>query len=380
MRIGGRERIVELLSMGIDRARFESEVLCLDYGGFLADRVRASGISVDLLPRRPGFLDLPLLGRLVRHFRKHPTGIIHAHGITATIYGALAGRACGVPVIATEHGQRLDARLHDRLLHGFAARLVTQHVAVSEALKRVLKQQHLAASNLVVIPNGIEPPQAVDPHSARAALGLSRNAFVVGCVARLAPVKNHEMLLTAWPAVQRVLPDAVLLLVGDGPQRRHLEAFARRECRSESVRFLGERPDISIVFGALDVHVLTSRFEAMSVTLLEAASCGVPSVATNVGGNSEIIEHGRTGILVPPSDPSAIASALVVLGRRPDRRLELGGAASRSFRARFTVHAMVRRYEELYESIHSSRGMAASDVLEADEEDARGSAPTAARA
>ncbi len=348
--------MVQTLALTLDRSRWQPEVLCLDSRGDLAAPLVVAGIPVDVESRAPGFLDLRLMARLARRLGDHPPAILHTHGTTAMIYGAVAARMAGrVPVIATEHGRRgFVVGFHDRLLHEVTATLVDRHVAVSHDLRRELSWRE--KSRIVTIPNGIATPPSFDRASARLDLGFPAQSVIVGCVARLDAVKNHRLLLEAWRRARRRLPaGSLLLLVGDGPERVSLERWVAERIPDDSVRFLGTRPDAALIFAALDINVLSSHFEALSMTLLEASAAAVPSIATNVGGNREVVDDGRTGFLVAPGDPSMLADAILTLVRQPEEAARMGAAARRVFEERFTSDVMARRYEALYDECSARR-------------------------
>ena len=146
-----------------------------------------------------------------------------------------------------------------------------------------------------------------------------------------------------------VIPQAQLTIVGDGPEREQLERTAARLGCADRVRWRGSiaREDVRAALWAADVFCLPSRFESMSYTLLEAMACGVACVATQVGGNADLIRDGETGILVPPNDPAALAEAMLLLGRTPRERMRLAEAAQRAARA-YSLETMLERSLALY--------------------------------
>lgn len=337
---------MEILALEIDRARFLPEVVCFDGLGPSCESLTAAGIPVRLLRRRGRILDLHLVTRLSALFRETAETVVHAHGTSSLIYAGLAGALARRPVIATEHGRRFIAdKAHDRVLARVATSLLHRHVAVSGALRGEIHTSR-RCGDVVVVPNGVRAPDPMDRCVLRRQLGIPADSFVAGCVARFVPVKNHRLLLEAWQLIARKVPHAVLLLIGDGPGRRAIETAASKDGVS-SIRFLGERADARRLMMVFDLNILPSTFEAMSMTLLEASSCGVPSVATAVGGNPEIILDGETGVLVP-CDATALAGAVISLACDPARRSILGQRARQRLRAEFSVEVMVRRYERLY--------------------------------
>lgn len=361
---GGLERMVTSLATGLDRSAFHPQVELFDALGPLEAIFTRAGIPVRLDRRRRGYLDPLLIRRLARRWRREGVGVVHAHNTTAMVYASLAGRLAGIPVVYTEHGpsgRRFPHPMHDRLLHKLAARFVRRAAVVARWLGDALvKWEGFPPEQVVFVPNGIDPAPFREPlgerSAVRASLGIPFAGPVAGCVARLDPVKNHRLLLRAWRTVVALHPQATLLLAGDGPEREPLRRLADSLGLSGRVRFLGDRSDVPRLLRAMDFHVLASRSEGTSLTLLEAMAASRASIATAVGGTPDVIEHGRTGWLVPPGDGAALATAILALCAEPGRALAMGLAASEEFDRRFTLDSMVRRYESIYRECAAARG------------------------
>jgi glycosyltransferase involved in cell wall biosynthesis len=174
---------------------------------------------------------------------------------------------------------------------------------------------------------------------------------VIGAVSRLAWKKGVSHLLDAVPSLLEAVPEVTVLLVGDGPLRGDLEAQAARLGVAGRVLFLGPRRDASTLLPAFDVLVLPSVVEGMSNTLLEAMAARLPVVATDVGGNPEVVVDGETGFLVPPGDPGRLAAATLKLLQAPEMARDMGAAGRRRVEAHYRADAMVRRIEGLYDGL-----------------------------
>jgi len=185
----------------------------------------------------------------------------------------------------------------------------------------------------------------------RGELDIPPGAFLMGIVGRLDPIKNHETLFRAFGTLRERLPDVHLLVIGDGPERKRLEALA-----GDGVFFLGNRLDVPEILRTLDVFVLSSRNEGISKTILEAMATAVPVVATHVGGNPELVEHGRTGFLVEPGDFQAMASAILRYADNPELRIAHGQTGRKRVLENFTIEKMVRSYEEVYRRVAKMQG------------------------
>jgi glycosyltransferase involved in cell wall biosynthesis len=355
MNVGGPAAIVTELLTHLD---LDIHLLVGDVEAGEADYVelRAPSLPVTHIPGlgrtvRPTD-DLRALGSLVGHLRRLRPDIVQTHTAKA---GAL-GRAAAVTA-------RVPARVHTfhgHLLHGYFSKNMTRSIVLAErALARVtdrivavgesVRAELLGAgigrpTQYTVIPPGVtlpNPPPGRE--AARQVLGLPATGPVVVYVARLTGIKRPDRMID----VARALPEVSFVVAGDGP----LQAEMRTDAPA-NVRFLGWRSDIENVYSAADVVLLTSDNEGMPVTLIEAALCGVPAVATNVGSTGEVVLDGRTGWIVP-TDASALADAVRRLLLNETQRLEMGAAAQRWADEAFGVRAMAEAHRTLYESLMS---------------------------
>jgi glycosyltransferase involved in cell wall biosynthesis len=182
-------------------------------------------------------------------------------------------------------------------------------------------------------------------------LDISPDAKIIGIVARLDSIKNHRCLIKAMKKVAARFPDALLLVIGDGPLRTELEELVSFVRLNNNIKFLGTRNDIPRLLSVLDIFVLCSLSEGLPLTILEAMAAGKPIVATDVGGIPEIIKDGIDGIIIPSDDSDRLAEAISELLRDKRKRHEMGAKARMKFEEKFTIQTMVKSYEELYESL-----------------------------
>jgi glycosyltransferase involved in cell wall biosynthesis len=361
---GGAEMVVSRLASHVDPTRFHPTV-GLFHSGFLAELCRQAGVRTRLVPIR-GALDVGWFRRAWRVVREERVALIHAHEFTANTYGTAVARLAGVPLIATVHGKSYyPERLKRRVAYRLVSRMSTM-VAVSHDLKRFIVQQlGIAPDRIRVIHNGVEPhvPIPLDEvERYRAELGLQRGERVVGTVASLYPVKGHTYLLEAVGAVLEACPRTTFLLIGQGELHRSLEAEARSRGYGERVRFLGFRPDVSALLDLMDVFALPSLSEGLSIAVLEAMAAGKPVVATDVGGNGELVVDGETGFLVPARDADALAGAVIRLLKDAGRAAEFGRRGRRRAREHFSLSAMSNEYARLYEHCLGARARMPEDV------------------
>jgi sugar transferase (PEP-CTERM/EpsH1 system associated) len=362
---GGLENGVVNVVNRLDPGRFRSSVTCLKEAGAFAARLRGPDIAVHAMGLKPGNdLGLPL--RLARLFRETRTDVVHTRNAEAFFYGVLGARLAGVRrVIHSEHGRVLPDTPRRMAAQRLLLRFTDAAFAVSEQLRRDLTA-HLGVpkGRFEVIYNGVDVTRlaGADRAAARRALGAADGELVIGSVGRLVPVKNYELLLRAFGRVEAATRAPMrLVLVGDGPERASLQRTAAAAGIAPRTTLLGHREDVADLWVGLDVFVLPSLSEGMSNTLLEAMAAGVPVVASEVGGNGEIVEDGRSGLLFASGDEPGLADRLTGLLEGPARRAELGRAGQDRVAREFTMSAMIRKYEALYERVaRSGRRLAAA--------------------
>jgi glycosyltransferase involved in cell wall biosynthesis len=245
-------------------------------------------------------------------------------------------------------------RLASSLLNHRYDRIVAPTTAILDA---VASSEHASRSRMLCIPNGVDairfrPADPTARQRIRDSLGFARDALLVGCVADLFAVKRHLDLIDAFAQVHGEIPHARLLLVGEGPVRTAIETRVRQRGLSDVVILLGSRDDVAELLPALDLFTLASDTEGMSNAILEAQACGLPVVATEVGGNPDLVDD-TCGELVAPRNPDALAAALLVLLRNPERRERMGISSRNRVERRHSLDAMATAYASLYlECIH----------------------------
>jgi glycosyltransferase involved in cell wall biosynthesis len=361
LNVGGAERALARLLVGLDRGRFTPSVACL-YGSdsTVADQIRALDVPVvDLGMSHKWRFDA--LGRLYLLLRDERPAILHTWLFHANIPGRMVGRLAQVPIIInSERTMGMESRLRyrlNRMTHSLVDRVVCVSPKVADF---VVGQVGIPRHKVVVIPNGVDLADFAylpDKLAARAALGLSacRSAdrLVLGTVARLQPVKRLDVLLRAlvW------LGSAHTVIVGYGPEERRLKALAEELGLQERVHFVGPQRDVVPWLAAMDVFVLSSDWEGMPNAVLEAMACGLPVVATSVGGTPDVVVDGGTGLLVPPRDSLALADALRALAADADRRRGMGIAGRQRVVLCFSAERMVARTEALYEELLGAKGL-----------------------
>jgi glycosyltransferase involved in cell wall biosynthesis len=338
--MGGLEKLLVEFARHADRSRFQLHFISLADRGILAEDIEAVGWPVTALHMPLGARPRLVL-RLARLFRGLGIDVVHTHDDRPHLHATPAAwLARAGQVIHTRHHQGFNLTRRQMRLVGLAARGVDHFVCVSQDSARRAIEQGVPAGRVRTIANGIDVQRFCCP-------GPRRSGPAV-IVARLSPEKDLATLLRAVPQVRCQDPSFELEIAGDGPCRPQLEQLAGELALGQHVRFLGQVRDIPTLLARARLFVLSSQFEGISLTLLEAMASGLAIVATRVGGNPEVVADGVTGLLVPPGSPAALASALLQLWTDDARRDHLAEAGRQRAEQHFDVWAMVAAYERLY--------------------------------
>lgn len=308
-----------------------------------------------------GRWDLRAVPRTVDVLREHRIDVVHTHLKHADLVGLAAGARLGLPVVSTLH---VIEAVPDGRVHAFkrSAGLVARRrfAARTIALSRSQREWYTALSGddrgLVVLPNGVADPAPTSPADRarlRASLGVPADGLLAVSASLMRPEKGHELLLDAVTLVPPTVPLTVAL-AGDGPLRVGLEArVAADELLRDRVRFLGYRDDVPALLAAADLALHTSLADALPTTLIQALSVGTPAVATEVGGIPDIIGHRETGLLTP-TEPAAIAAAVVELCADAATRERMAAAGRATFLERFEAVGWARRLRAVYDTVLAS--------------------------
>jgi len=347
----GMEMVVATLARALKRRGHHVGVTCTQEIGAVGEQLRSEGFPVELVPA-PGVLTNFWPGALRAWFLTRQPDVVHVHSgvwLKAARAAYLSGR---IPLVHTVHGLLDVEPWHEGMIKRAAARYSSAIVTVSEALRADLcTRVGVRAPDPRVILNGIDTVRfAPGPHTGRlrAELGLAASARVVGHVGRFAPVKNHRLLINAFARIAAGGDDVHLALIGDGELRNDLERQVAERSLERRVHFVGEQRDVAPLLSDLDAFVLCSLAEGTSISLLEALAAGVPCVATAVGGNVAVLDHGGAGRLVPSGDVDALAGALQEILTSPRLRHDLSQRARQRAIDAYGEGAMTQAYEEVY--------------------------------
>lgn len=366
---GGGERHVADLLQRLPQAGIELGLLCPGPGD-LSALASSKGLPVFRAPIAAGVTSAGVNG--VRDaIRAFAPGIVHAHGSRAAAFARLGDTQARQRAVYTVHGIHIDkaggtARqlafgTVERLLRPRTARFVC--VCESDVAKGAALGI-LEGARATVVHNGIEMPDpAEQPKGAfRAELGIDATTPLALCVGRLHEQKDHATLLSAWALVRERIPEAVLALVGSGPLAEYLEGHAEALGLGDSLRFVAPRNGLAAAYADADVFMLSSLWEGLPYVVLEAMAHGLPVASTNVDGIPEAVLDGETGVLVPPSDPEALARAAVALLGDTAMSLRMGAAGRDHVARHFTVARMVDGVLGVYEQVRREKGGGNADL------------------
>lgn len=360
LNIGGLENLVLKLLSKIDREKYIPHVCTMTANSDLVDEFLANDVCVHVLEKREG-IDWSLSFRLRDLFRQLGVDIVHTHNIAPYLYATIGAKMAGVPVVIhTEHSNLFSHQKRLMSAERVFSKVTDAIISDSEKVTaQLISGQKIDPNKVKTIINGIDTDSFAE--SARinlsAKIGIPEEHKVVGIVARLVPVKNHKMLLESFSLIKQKLKRVNLVIVGDGPLRGELESYAKTLGIAEYVTFLGNRRDVPELMSAFNLFALSSLDEGLSLTLLEAMSSGLPIVATEVGGNPEVVVCGETGFIVPSQNPAAFAQACVKLLSDDNLALEMGRQGLERVRALYSIDKMTRSYEQVYERAQRIRNI-----------------------
>lgn len=351
LQVGGLERFLMVLIRNMSSDIFP-QILCLQEKGLL-------GASFDKTPihelRKRPEIQISCIARVTDFVRQNKIDIIHTHNPSPHFYGALAGFLSGVPVVHTKHGRNYPSQRKKIILNRVASYFTKIVVPVSmDAADVCLKIERIDSRKVYPIINGIDLRDFQSRKKQRVLLqklGVPDASKIIGIVARLSPEKDHATLLHACKSLADYGYNFRLIVIGDGPMRASLIDLSKKLGIKDIVIFAGIRQDISELLSELDVFVLSSTTEGLSMTLLEAMASSLPVVATNVGGNPEVVLESKTGFLVPPRTPQAISEKIRILLDDMELAHAMGRAGRERVLNHFNIESTARKYEEIYRKL-----------------------------
>jgi glycosyltransferase involved in cell wall biosynthesis len=359
--MGGAEMMLYRLLRQMDKSRFENRVVCMIPEGIVGRKIRALGIPVTSLKMRSGQPSLKALFQLIRIIRQEKPNLLLSWMYHADLMGSLAGQMTSVPIIWGIHNTSLDRRFVKRE----TIRVARWNAILSHWLPRRIivcsnnaRNQHINIGyedeKFITIPNGYDLELFKTDPSARSALrkelGLERETFLIGLVARFDPLKDHLTFTQAAGLLLDRHPQVHFLLCGRNISWKNatLESWIEAAGHRSNFHLLGQRDDVPHIMNGLDINTLSSSGEAFPNVIGEAMACGVPSVATDVGDTAYLI--GDSGITVAPKDQYGLARGWErFLEMDARQRRTLGARARERIQQNFGIAQITRKYENLYE-------------------------------
>jgi len=349
---GGSQQVLYLLQ-GLAERGLQNALVCPE-GSHLA-REAVAFAEVFEMPMH-GDLDFGIIRRVRRCIRHWRPDLVHLHSrIGADVMGGIACRLERVPAV---HSRRQD-NPESRLMVALKYRLHDRVIAISEEIGRVLTSEGLPTNKLRVVRSAVDVARfdrPCDRERVYAALNVPKGSRLVGVIAQLIRRKGHRFLIEALPPLIAEFPNVLVLFFGKGAEEQDLARRISEAKLSEHVRFAGFRDDLSDVLPCLDLVVHPATMEGLGVSLLQAASAGVPIVASDAGGIPEAVRDGLNGLLVPPGDVQALGSAVARLLRHPRLAERMGRAGKVLMRSEFSTDAMVEGNLAIYRELLLAHG------------------------
>ncbi len=361
---GGERGFIQLINC-LCRARYKIMVACLPTDVFI-EKIKGNEVQINSVDMRNRFNPMVIL-QLINLMKRENVDIAHSQGVRADFFTGIAAKLAGVPFVVSTvqmpvEGFNVSAikRFIYISLNRFSERFVDRFIVVSDALKKIMIEKHrIEPQRVVKIYNGIETNDLclADDEIMRRRTGfrnesgLGGSIPVIGVIGRLVWQKGFEYFIEAIPEVLKEFKEARFLIVGDGSLNNKLKAASKTLKIDDRIIFTGFRRDIKEIVAAIDIFVMPSLLEGLPMTLLEAMAMGKPIVATDIDGINEVLENGKTGLLVPTRDPDALSKAIINLLIHRDQAHQMGINARRIVEERFGADIMVERVEDIYEEL-----------------------------
>lgn len=356
LEIGGLESFIVEFCRKLDKDAFTATVLCLNgYDERYRKSLAECGVEVHLIQKKSKY-DFMFLWRAAAYLKSIGADIVHSHG-GCFLYSSLIGKLAGIKgLVYTAHGMPVTSGFQAGVEEYLSCRMTDRIVAVSEEIAEDLKNRQKSALHKIdVIINGIDSDRYMPVEdqkliaSCKSAYGLPAGKKIIGTVGRLETVKNYPLLLHAFAKLaQSGRHDCHLVLVGSGREEGPLKLLSGDLGIKERVSFLGMQYDLHKIYPLFDVFVLPSLTEGTSLSLLEAQSCGVPAIVTDVGGNSSVIKNGLNGFLTPSGDHEAMTAHLDHCLNCDTELAAMGKAARTEILDKFNINAVLKQYQAMY--------------------------------
>jgi glycosyltransferase involved in cell wall biosynthesis len=357
LHLGGSERQLTEVALGLRGTNYEPHVGTFRPDGLRGDQLRAAGVPVVQFPVQSfrSFAAASGAWKMARYIQQHKIGLLHSFDAPLTVYGMPVGRYfTSAKLLSSQRGHReLTSEL--RTLLRYTDSLVDGIVVNCKYLqKHLVEDEEVAESKIHLCYNGIDLEQFCPGPSMRPQ-SLSESALVIGVVCALRPEKSLETLIQAFARVRPLQKQMKLAIVGSGPVLPELQSLAKQAGVLEDCIWEPATAEVPQWLRNFDIFVLPSLNEALSNSLMEAMACGCAVIASNVGGNPELVAHQERGLLFEPRSADALAGMLRELIQDADLRQRLAKSGENFIRGRFSREASVSRMTEIYDAVLASR-------------------------
>jgi glycosyltransferase involved in cell wall biosynthesis len=361
--LGGSEDILVKLINRMNRNQFINIICCLTKNGTAMKRVEIPDLKVYECFKRDG-IDLTPVRKILRIVKEHQIDIIHGRAwvtLIPTVLVKMLARK-GLKLVFGFHGQNYSDVKHNKrnlkrlILQNLLLKKVDIVYTLNSSMRKYFSRHAgISEDRILIIPNGIDMAEnncgQNESESLREKYGIKRDDIVIGFVGRMDEVKNLPLLVKSFSQVKSKIPGVKLLLIGNGPEENRIRELVSELLISESVIFTGWIEIPNQYYQLMDIYVQPSFFEGMSNSIACAMLNQVPVVATNVGGNPDLVLHNETGLLVEPDDIEGLRESILELAAKSDLRRSLGMKAAEYVKSKYPVNKMVQTYENIYSSL-----------------------------
>ncbi|MFA5014848.1 MAG: glycosyltransferase [Actinomycetota bacterium] len=356
---GGMEGGVVNLVNKIDNNLFELSICCLEKAGVLEEKILPKRKKVFVMNKKPG-IDYSLIFRLASLFRKEKVDIVHTHNFATYLYGSIGAILARVPhIIQGEHGDLPLQKDKPSFIRWrrYLSHFTHAFYAVSAMLKNeLIEWVRVKPDKIFYIPNGVDVDRfkIIDSYLDREKFGLKNDDFIIGAVGRLHYLKNYSLLISIIPEILKKVTKLKVIFIGEGEEKENLLNIIKELNLEAYVKFLGYNKEVVPFYQCMDLLIQPSLTEGMSNTILEAMACSKPVIASNIGGNPEMVVDGITGYLFSLDRKDIFLEKILLLAFDKEKRQSMGKAARTRIEESFSLERMVKNYENLYRRVYYS--------------------------
>lgn len=363
--VGGAEQLLLTTLKHLNRDKFYPVVYCLGENGKIGVEIEKIGVRIEALKKKLNLWNIGIIWYLIKIFEREKPDILHCHLFYANYFGRIAAIFYKVPiVIITEHGTYSNfKKFYHHLIDFILSFFTNKIIVVSKAVQRYLLKHSLILPNKIsIIYNTVDFERfdkiyGIDKSLSKRRFGFSDSSILIGCIANIAPWKGHFFLLRAFESILHSLPQTNLCIVGrdNNGFQSQLETYAKENSFFEHVHFWGERRDIPEILSMFDLFVFPSLTEGFGLSVIEAMYMGLPVIATNTEGPSEIIENEFDGVLVSPGDYRALGEKITLLLRDNEKMKRMGFYAREKVKSIFSPRVYLEKLESCYDELIEKR-------------------------